>query len=333
MDVLIKSTRPKQLSDLIGQEKIVTMLTNHFNSGSIQHFFLICGNSGTGKTTISRIIAMMLQKASITDNISKYDITEINASDKNGIDDVREIIDKCTNKPFSPSLAKVYILDEAHQLTTPAQNALLKITEDAPKSTYFIFCTTNESKIITALKRRAYIINTQGLTAENIDTLLLLAKEKVNSSLDTNQLKEALIKNEITSPGLILQCAEKYFNGCEANECIFATSNTNIDTMKLCNFLSKGSWQSAIPILKSIKKEDIVMIRACVLGYFKTILLNSGSLNIAKAIKIIGEECYELPIFLANLRLACEAVKVVKKVETKVDAKVEAKIQPTEAKS
>lgn len=313
--VLSVSMRPNKLDDIIGQDDIIKLIKSQFESGRVPHFFLIVGVPGSGKTSLARIIAMMLQtenplKDKIDTSISKYDIKEINASDKNGVDDVRELLENIRYKPLAPSLNKVVIFDEAHQLTTQAQNALLKDTEDAPEHVYFIFCTSNDSKILATLKRRAYIINTHGINQESIHKLLLIAKKKANFKEDTQELEEALIENDINSPGLILQAAEKYFNGLDIMDCIYGTNSENgIDTKKICQLMSKGDWKSLSPILKTMTKEDIVMVRNCTLGYFKVILLNSGSIKIAKAIKIISEEVYDLPVFLANLCIACDTIK------------------------
>jgi DNA polymerase III delta prime subunit len=311
--VLITSIRPSKLDDLIGSKKIVDTLKKQFDEDKVPHFYLICGNSGSGKTTLARIIAMMLQKAEGGD-ITRYDIKEINASDKNGIDDVREIISNSNYVPLKPSVAKIIIMDEAHQLTTAAQNALLKITEDPPKAFYIIFCTTNESKIIKALQRRAYVLYTQGLGSGEINKLLQIAKTKIKSNLNIAPLEEILVKYDIDSPGLVLQAAEQYFNGCDPLECLFLGSNSELDTKKLCNLLSKGDWKSSVPILKEMKKEDVVMVKNCVLGYFKTILLtgtvDKKTLAIANAINVINgpNEYFDLTLLLANLRIACDII-------------------------
>jgi DNA polymerase III delta prime subunit len=278
--------------------------------------FLLGDNTVTHNTTLARIIAVMLQHENPLDPenedlpISKYDIKEINASDKNGVDDVRELLETIRYKPHLPSLAKVYILDEAHQLTTPAQNAFLKDTEDAPSHVYFIFCTSNGSKIIPTLKRRAYTLTTHGIDQDSIHKLLLNAKKKTGFKGELKELMDALIDHEVDTPGLILQAAEKYFSGVDPMNCIFGSgSEGSIDTKKLCQTLLKGDWKSASPILKTMTKDDVVMVRNCVLGYFKAVLFNTGSVKLAQAMKIIAEECFDLPTFLANLCIACGVLK------------------------
>ena len=160
--VLSISMRPENLEEFLCTDT-VEIVKKQFESKRIPHFFLLVGESGSGKTTLARIITMKLQNTNIY-NTSKYDIKEINGSDKNGVDDVRQILNTINFKPMGPSLAKVIIIDEAHQLTTAAQNALLKDTEDTPEHVYFILCTNNDSKILAALKRRAFIIQTKEST-------------------------------------------------------------------------------------------------------------------------------------------------------------------------
>ncbi len=315
--ILSVSLRPQKLEEVIGLDDVVETVKAQFKSGRVPHFFLITGESGTGKTSISRIIARMLQSSDYakfdqTIPLSKFDITEINASDKNGVDDIRTILEIVNYKPLAPSLAKIFIYDEAHQLTTPAQNALLKVLEEPPEHAYFILCTNTPGKIIPTVKRRAFVLNLNGLDQPAMHKLLLLAKKKANYKEPIEELENALVENDISSPGLILQACEKFFGGAEATECIFSGSNSTLDTRSICNLVSKGNFKGVSAILKTMTKEDIVMVKICVTNYLKVILLNSGSTNIAKAIVQINSGYKfddDLPVFIASICIACDIIK------------------------
>lgn len=302
--VLSVALRPTKLEDVVGQEESVQVISKQFETKRIPHFYLITGPTGSGKTTFSRIIANMLGGGS-------SDIMEINASDKNGIDDIREIISKLNYKPIYPSSVKVVIWDEAHQITTAAQNALLKTTEDTPESSFIIFCTSNETKIIPALKRRAYILQTREIDDNSIRILVKRAKEYVGFTGDTEYFENKMIDEEIRSPGIILQHAEKFFSGQSIN---IEKEEENIDTKKLCNLVSKEDWNSCLPILKNVKKENVIMLRMCITGYLKTVLLNSKpekAVLIAKAILKINTDVYDdnIAVFLSNLCIATLTIK------------------------
>lgn len=131
--------RPQTFDDVVGQEFTVRILKNELEKKEINHAYLFCGSAGTGKTTIARIFAKEL-------NGSLNDVKEIDAASNNGVDDVRNIIQDASLAPISAPY-KVYILDECHMFSNSAWNAMLKLIEEPPKQTIFIFCTTNWKKV------------------------------------------------------------------------------------------------------------------------------------------------------------------------------------------
>ena len=294
--VLALSLRPKRLSDLVGQEDLVSSFKSQLVSKRIPHFIIICGPVGSGKTTFARIVALSLQKVNsssekwnvdsnpepdfdLTDtdweSYRKYDIQEINAANKNGVDDIRQLISLMGFKPMVRGSVKVAILDEAHQLTGPAQNALITETEDVQEHVYYIFCTSNIGKIIPALKRRAYVITPRPLNETSITNLLNEAKIAANYTKDVGELCETLMKFQVTSPGLVLQAAERYFSGLSNMESVsFSLNNANnIDIPGICRSILSGDWKNITPVLSTVTKGDIYMLRYSILGYLKVVLL------------------------------------------------------------
>jgi DNA polymerase III delta prime subunit len=324
--VLALSMRPKLLEDLVGQDGITSTLQAQFSTGRIPHFYIIHGPVGAGKTTLARILSLALQLDPSEDRLKiserdwqeykKYDIQEINAANRNGIDDIRSIVEMMKYKPMIPSRAKVVILDEAHQLTTAAQNALITETEDVLHTVYYIFCTSAINKIIPALQRRAYMITPKPLTEDDTLSLLQKAAELIGFDGEVEPIHQALSMNSVTSPGLILQAAEKFFSGIPAYESVFNCESSKVDTMAICRSVATGSWKETSALLKSVTKGDVSMVRNCLLGYLKTVLLKSvGSkaVAIAKAIQNIAESASDenicLPAFLSSVCLGCEHIR------------------------
>ena len=169
--VLARKYRPKDFTDLIGQEPMVRTLTNAFSSGRIAQAWMLTGVRGVGKTTTARILARALNyETAETDQPTidlsvpgehcqaimegrHVDVIEMDAASHTGIDDIREIIEQVRYRPVSARY-KVYIIDEVHMLSNQAFNGLLKTLEEPPSHVKFIFATTEIRKVpITVLSR------------------------------------------------------------------------------------------------------------------------------------------------------------------------------------
>ncbi|MEM7618964.1 MAG: DNA polymerase III subunit gamma/tau [Pseudomonadota bacterium] len=169
--VLARKYRPKDFSDLIGQEAMVQTLRNAFTTGRIAQAYMLTGVRGVGKTTTARILARALNY--VFENIDQptiditvlgehcqaiidsrhVDVLEMDAASHTGVDNIREIIESARYKPVSARY-KVYIIDEVHMLSKGAFNALLKTLEEPPEHVKFIFATTEVRKVpVTVLSR------------------------------------------------------------------------------------------------------------------------------------------------------------------------------------
>src|SRR3954447_9023541 len=165
--VIARKYRPAQFSELISQEHVRTTLENAINQRRIAHGYILSGQRGTGKTTVARIIARCLNCehgptatpcgvcSSCTEiaSGSSVDVIEIDAASNRGINEMRELRENVRYRPARDQY-KVFIIDEAHQITSEAFNALLKTLEEPPEWVVFILCTTEASEIPNTIASR-----------------------------------------------------------------------------------------------------------------------------------------------------------------------------------
>ncbi len=164
---LYRKYRPQTFEDVVGQEAVVRTLSNAIGTDAVRQAYLFAGPRGTGKTSMARILAKCLNCAqgptTTPDGTchacraiaagTSLDVIEMDAASQRGIDDIREIRDRVVLQPVEGRY-KVYILDEAHQLTDAAWNALLKLIEEPPPHLVFVFCTTDLSKVLPTVRSR-----------------------------------------------------------------------------------------------------------------------------------------------------------------------------------
>jgi len=181
LTALYSTYRSQRFDDLVGQDAAVQTLKNALVSGRVAHAYLLTGIRGTGKTSTARILAKAVNCenpvdgepcnqcpscVAITDS-SAIDLIEIDAASNRGIDEIRDLREKAK---YLPALLKrkVYIIDEAHQLTPEAFNALLKTLEEPPGHVLFVLCTTEAHKLPATIVSRCQRFDFRRITADNI---------------------------------------------------------------------------------------------------------------------------------------------------------------------
>jgi len=184
---LYRKYRPQTFDDVVGQEAVVRTLRNAIEQDQVRQAYLFAGPRGTGKTSMARILAKALNCQGTLGptpspdatchtcvaiaNGTSLDVVEMDAASQRGIDDIREIRERVVLQPVE-GRHKVYILDEAHQLTDAAWNALLKLIEEPPPHLVFVFCTTDLGKVIPTVRSRCQTFVFQRPRLAELVTLL-----------------------------------------------------------------------------------------------------------------------------------------------------------------
>ena len=178
---LARKWRPQIFSEVIGQEHVVSALTNALDSQRVHHAFLFTGTRGVGKTTLARIFAKALNceqgvsaepcgecnacQGVMAGNF--VDLIEVDAASRTKVDDTRELLD---NVQYTPTLGrfKIYLIDEVHMLSTHSFNALLKTLEEPPEHVKFLFATTNPQKLPTTILSRCIQFNLKSVDIQRL---------------------------------------------------------------------------------------------------------------------------------------------------------------------
>src|SRR2546421_992155 len=199
--VLARKYRPQKFSEVIGQEHVTRTLKNAIEQERIAHGYIFSGHRGIGKTTIARILAMALncrasdkptpEPCGVCESCTEVraggavDVIEIDAATNRGIDEIRELRDAARYRPARDRF-KIYILDEAHQITDAAFNALLKTLEEPPDHMVFMLATTQPEDIPQTIRSRCQHFSFRAVRFEDILGQLraLVTAEKIEADED-----------------------------------------------------------------------------------------------------------------------------------------------------
>lgn len=293
---LYKKHRPQTLAEMKGNAALISQIKAHFAKPDHNHAILLYGASGCGKTTLARAVSQEFL------GVDPLAIDEINCSDKNGVDDVRDTIEAMKNLPVIGNY-NVFIMDECQNLSPAAKSALLKPCEDGADFNYIFFCTTNPDKFFKGDKGEKVSALTTRLTQWKVEPL---AKKEAMQLVDEVATKEGIeisdaVFNKIVevgegSPRALLVALESV-NGIATEEeqikvltnkvCIEAESE---DAKNFCLALMGGfgkgqepSLANALALIKKMKtegKEDSMTLGKMAMAWANGILLGKGGANL-----------------------------------------------------
>jgi len=289
--MLCQDLRPQNLEEIVGNEAVVKALKAYLSSDVRAHTLLFQGPSGCGKTTLARILAREL-------GCKGTDLIEYNAANMRGIDTARDIASKVAIGPGWGD-STVWILDESHQLTSAAQEALLKVIEDCPSHCYFFLCTTRPEKIVKTIRTRCTVYQVETLRPADVRKLLNQVLSLLDIEVDEEVLK-AIVKSSQGTPRTAVTQLEQilFLEPKEAFAVLAAGPEAERDVLELCREVAgTAKWNVVKGVYSKLKDPDPENVRRAVLGYLKSCLLNTENPTEAKLfaelISILSPACYD----------------------------------------
>lgn len=265
--------RPSTLKEVRGQKPVVKSLAEQLEKKNRPHSYLFCGPAGTGKTTMARIMARGV-------GAEPSNIIELDAATHNGIDDMREITSALRYQGFGASSVKAIILDECHQLTKQAWQAILKAVEEPPAHVYFFLCTTESGKVPATISSRCSVYALQPLPRADLLDLL----EEVCDEEDFDCGPEILNKIASSCDGsprraLTMLATAHSVTDRDELEILLQQPDENPEVIDLCRLLVGGklNWTKLTSTLKAMPEMPAESIRIVIANYLASCLMGAKS--------------------------------------------------------
>lgn len=290
---LYNKYRPQTFAQVVGQKAIVKTLENSLKEDKIGHGYLFCGPRGTGKTSMARLFAKALdckegvghqclkcESCLAVANGSHPDVVEIDAASNSGVDNVRDLITQVNYQPLMGRY-KVYIIDECHNMTEPAFNALLKTLEEPPSYVLFILCTTEPQAILPTILSRVQRFDFGKVEDKDLGERVeeILKKEKVGYTSDAVKKIVELSDGGVRDALSILDQAVS-FGGKKIDSKTLETLFGLLDIenkMKMVRLANEGKLSDLLLLARSFydKGMDVVRVTKEIEGIYKDLIVRS----------------------------------------------------------
>lgn len=286
--------RPGTFDDFYGNDDVVNSVIDTLKNKR-SRAYLFTGPSGCGKTTLARIVANEICEG----EAKETNVIEIDAADKTGVESIRELKQSLYYKAIGGKPFKIIIMDECHMLSKSSWNNLLKAIEEPPAHVYWIFCTTEPSKVPDTIKTRCLKYDLRPLDEDQILKLIKFVskKEEYDTRLDILEHISELSNGSPRQALVFLEACKYCESAAEALNVIKAAGAANKEVVDLCRLLvSKQGrdWTRTVKIVNDLKAIEPESIRISIVNYFSSVLMNTKSQK--EAMRILDlMECFDTP--------------------------------------
>lgn len=325
---LYRTYRPSSFEDVVGQKHIVATLKNAVKQNKIAHAYLFCGPRGTGKTSVAKLLAKAVncensenapcgkcRNCLSIEQGNHPDIVEIDAASNNGVDEIRDLIEKVKYSPIEGKY-KVYIIDEVHMLSAGAFNALLKTLEEPPSHVLFVLATTEPHKVLPTIISRCQRYDFNKVENEEMARRIryILEKEKIECDEEAIRLIVSLADGGMRDALSILdQCiayAQNQITAAHVNE-IYGITTTE-EKLQLLEFIFRQDARNLLGKVKiwSEKGIDIRRLTADLIEILKEAVIFGYTKDDTLLMKINSQEA-ETILGFANPKKLLDQIQIL----------------------